>query len=80
MTLILLRHGNVESGEKILEISDGIGGTVLAKSLAIAYTHEQPQQSTQKRSNEQVDGSIPRYAIRREPRFPHPDPQAIWDG
>ena len=31
---------NVESDEKILEISDGIGGPVLAKSLAIAYTHD----------------------------------------
>ena len=69
---------NAESGEKILEISYGIGGTGLAKSLAIAYTQEQPQQSTEKRSSEQVDGSIPRYAIRRESRFPLPDPQAIW--
>lgn len=69
---------NVESGKKILEISDGIGGIGLAKSLAIAYTQEQPQQSTEKRSNEQVDGSIPVYAISREPRFPWPDSQAIW--
>ena len=69
---------NVESSEKILEISYGIGGTGLAKSLAIAYTQKQLQQSAQKRSSEQIDGNIPVCAMLREPRFPWPDPQAIW--
>ena len=68
---------NVEHREKILEISDGIGGTGFAKSLAIAYTQKQTQQSTQKRSSEQID-NIPVYAILREPRFPWPDPKVIW--
>lgn len=69
---------NVEHCEKILGISYGIGGLGFAKSLAIAYTQKQPQQSAQKRSNEQVDGNIPVYSIPREPLFPWPDPKVIW--
>ena len=69
---------NVENRKKILEISYGRGGIGLAKSLAIVYTQRQLQQSAQKRSSEQVDGNIPVSAILREPRFPWPDPMAIW--
>ena len=69
---------NVENREKMFEMSYGIGGAEFTKSLAIAYTQRQFQESTEKRSSEQVDGNIPVYAMLREPRFPWPDPQAIW--
>ena len=69
---------NVENREKMFEMSYGIGGAEFTKSLAIAYTQRQFQESTEKRSSEQVDGNIPVYAMLREPRFPLPDPQAIW--
>ena len=69
---------NVESHEKILEMSNGIGDLGFAKSLAIAYTKRQLQQLNKKTSNKQVDGNIPVYAILREHRFPWPDPKGIW--
>ena len=69
---------NVENRKKILEVSNGIGGLEFAKSLAIAYTQKQPQQSAQKKSCEQADGNIAVYTIPREPRFPWPDPKVIW--
>ena len=69
---------NVENREKILEMSQGIGGIDFAKSLATAYTEGQSQQSTKKRPSKQSDGSVPVYTILREHRFPWPDPKGIW--
>lgn len=69
---------NVERREKILEMSNGIGGFGFSKSLAVAYTENQLQQSNKKRSSKQVDGNIPVYTILREHRFPWPDPKGIW--
>ncbi len=69
---------NVERREKILEMSNGIGGFGFSKSLAVAYTENQLQQSNKKRSSKQVDGNIPVYTILREHRFRWPDPKGIW--
>ena len=69
---------DVEHREKILEISNGIGGFGFNKSLAMAYTEGQPQQLNKKRSSKQVDGDIPVYSIPREHRFQWPDPKGIW--
>ena len=69
---------HVEKHEKILEMSNGIGGIDFSKSLAIAYTEGQFQQSNKKRSSKQADGSVPVYTILREHRFPWPDPKGIW--
>ena len=69
---------DVEKHEKILEMSNGIGGFDFSKSLAIAYTQNQLQQSNKKRFSKQVNGNIPVYAILREHRFPWPDPKGIW--
>ena len=69
---------NVENREKILEISNGIGGIGFTKSLAVAYVQGQLQPFTQKRSDTEADGNMPVYAIPREHRFPWPDPKGIW--
>ena len=69
---------NIENHEKILEISNRIGGIGFTKSLAIAYTEGQPQRLNKKRSNTQTDGNIPVYTVPREHRFPWPDPKGIW--
>ncbi|MDE0396612.1 MAG: sigma-70 family RNA polymerase sigma factor [Candidatus Poribacteria bacterium] len=69
---------NVENSEKILEISNRIGGIGFTKSLATAYVQGQLQPFIQKRSNAEANGSIPVYAIPREHRFPWPDPKGIW--
>ena len=69
---------DVEKHEKILEMSNGIGGIDFAKSLAIAYTLRQRQQLHKTRSSKQVSDSVPVYAILREHRFPWPDPKGIW--
>lgn len=69
---------DVEKHEKILEMSNGIGGIDFAKSLAIAYTEGQSQQPNKKRSDKQVGSSVPVYTTLREHRFPWPDPKGIW--
>ena len=69
---------DVEHNEKILEMSNGIGGLGFAKSLAIAYTQGQLQQLNKKSTSKQAEGNIPVYAILREHRFPWPDPKGIW--
>ena len=69
---------HVEKQEKMLEMSNGIGGVDFVKSLAVVYTEEQSQQSNKKRSSKQADGSVPVYTILREQRFPWPDPKGIW--
>lgn len=69
---------DVEHNEKILEMSNGIGGLGFAKSLAIAYTQRQLQQLNKKSTSKQAEGNIPVYAILREHRFPWPDPKGIW--
>ncbi len=69
---------NVEHSEKILEMSNGIGGIGFAKSLAVAYTEGQSQQSNKKRASKQADGGVPVYTVLREHRFPWPDPKGIW--
>ena len=69
---------HVEHSEKILEMSNGIGGIDFAKSLAMAYTEGQLQQLNKKRTSKQADGNIPVYTILREHRFPWPDPKGIW--
>ena len=69
---------NVENSEKILEISNRIGGIGFTKSLATAYVQEQLQPFTQKRSNAEANQSIPVYTIPRAHRFPWPDPKGIW--
>ena len=69
---------NAENSEKILEISNRIGGIGFPKSLATAYVQGQLPPFTKKRSNAAANGSIPVYAIPREHRFPWPDPKGIW--
>ena len=69
---------DVEKHEKILEMSNGIGGIDFAKSLAITYTEGQSQQLNKKRSDKQTGGSVPVYTILREHHFPWPDPKGIW--
>lgn len=69
---------NVENSEKILEISNRIGGLGFTKSLATAYVQGQLQPFTEKRSDTEANGGIPVYAILREHRFPWPDPKGIW--
>lgn len=69
---------NIEKYEKILEMSNGIGGIDFAKSLAVAYTDGQSQQSNKKRASKQADGGVPVYTVLREHRFPWPDPKGIW--
>ena len=69
---------NVEKHEKILEMSNGIGGIGFAKSLAIAYTQRQPQQLNKKSSSKQQGSSVPVYTTLREHHFPWPDPKGIW--
>ena len=69
---------NVENREKILEMSKGIRGIDFAKSLAMAYTEGQSQQSNKKRSSKQAGGSVPVYTVPREHCFPWPDPKGIW--
>ena len=60
---------NVENSEKVLGISNRIGGIGFTKSLAIAYTEGQPRRLNKKRSNTQIDGNIPIYTVPREHRF-----------
>ena len=69
---------DVEKHEKILEMSNGIGGIDFAKSLAIAYTEGQSQQPNKEISDKQAGGSVPVYTTLREHRFPWPDPKGIW--
>lgn len=69
---------NVENSEKILEISNRIGGIGFTKSLATAYVQGQLQRFTEKRSDAEANGGIPVYAIPREHRFLWPDPKGIW--
>ena len=69
---------DVEKHEKILEMSNGIGGIDFAKSLAIAYTEGQSRQPNKKRSDKQAGSSVPIYTTLREHRFPWPDPKGIW--
>ena len=65
---------NVENSEKILEISNRIGGIGFTKSLATAYVQGQLQPFTEKRAS----GNIPVYTVPREHHFPWPDPKGIW--
>ena len=69
---------NIENREKIIEVSNGIGGIGFAKSLAIAYTEKQPQQLNKKSTSKRDNSSVPVYAGLREPYFPWPDPKGIW--
>ena len=69
---------NVEKHEKILEMSNGIGGIGFAKSLAIAYTQGQPQHLNKKSPSKQSGSSVPVYTTLHEHHFPWPDPKGIW--
>lgn len=64
----------VEDRDKLLEISVGIGGYGIAKSIAIA----QAKQLTNSTRIKHKDDGIPTYTLAREPQFPWPSPIVMW--
>lgn len=64
----------VEDRDKLLEISVGIGGYGIAKSIAIA----QAKQLTNSTRIKNKDDGIPTYTLAREPQFPWPSPIVMW--
>lgn len=65
---------HVESREKLLEISVGIGGYGVAKSIAIAQAKHLTNHSPIKH----IDDGIPTITLDREPQLPWPAMKVMW--